>query len=160
MGRKKHDPAKAKLLDSIYQEVPGIECKGLCHQACGPIVQVEALTGQELLRMQDEAGLRRGRMKRRPFTCPYLNASQACDVYELRPMICRLWGVAEGMPCPFGCVPDRVLSRDEGSLLLQTTEEVGGRMHLGDLAGLIKAAREPEQSLGAKIRMQPADDQV
>src|SRR2546429_6087610 len=29
-----------------------------------------------------------------------------CTVYEVRPMICRLWGMVEGMQCPHGCVPE------------------------------------------------------
>lgn len=36
-------------------------------------------------------------------TCPFRdNAKQRCLIYEIRPIICRLFGVAKGMNCPNG----------------------------------------------------------
>jgi hypothetical protein len=39
------------------------------------------------------------------YTCPALKDGR-CSVYDVRPTLCRLWGVVEDMPCPWGCVPD------------------------------------------------------
>lgn len=36
-------------------------------------------------------------------TCPFRdNAKKRCLIYEIRPIICRLFGVTEGMNCPNG----------------------------------------------------------
>ncbi len=47
--------------------------------------------------------------------CPYLDIeTKRCTVHENRPLICRLYGVSEGLPCPHGCKPNpRYLTRDE-----------------------------------------------
>ena len=37
--------------------------------------------------------------------CSFLRDGR-CTVYAVRPMICRLWGIDETMPCPYGCVPE------------------------------------------------------
>lgn len=97
-------------IDLIYIQVPKIDCKGKCSASCGPITAYdnevdlfEKRTGKDFpdaLEMLESGNL----------TCPHLNLLGRCDVYQNRPLICRLWGVAEGMPCVFGCTPERVLS--------------------------------------------------
>lgn len=42
-----------------------------------------------------------------------------CSVYEDRPMLCRLWGLVEGMKCQWGCVPERYLTDREGREFLR-----------------------------------------
>jgi hypothetical protein len=67
-----------------------------------------------------------------------LTETQRCRVYEIRPMICRLWGLVKGMPCPYGCRPDGGLLLDsEGKRLLQEAERIGGTDEEG-LARLVK----------------------
>lgn len=58
--------------------------------------------------------------------CEALTDDKRCAVYELRPMICRLWGLADGMQCPWGCKPERVLGRIEAYALLQEAVAAGG----------------------------------
>ena len=56
-----------------------------------------------------------------------LTADRRCAVYEVRPMICRLWGLVERMPCPFGCRPEGgLLSDEEGARLLREANRIGG----------------------------------
>jgi Fe-S-cluster containining protein len=56
-----------------------------------------------------------------------LTAVGRCAVYGIRPMVCRLWGLVEGMPCPHGCRPDGGLLPDtEGRRLLIEAERIGG----------------------------------
>ena len=39
----------------------------------------------------------------RPFICRFLDESQKmCSIYAVRPIVCRLFGVTEGMQCPNG----------------------------------------------------------
>ena len=110
-------------LQWLYAQIPSVDCKGHCWEACANI----ALTEQELERMREVRKTKVG-----PHTlvkgfriiqnasngqCPHLRRKK-CRVYEVRPAICRLYGVAEGMECPHGCRPARMLTSDEGSDIL------------------------------------------
>lgn len=59
--------------------------------------------------------------------CPALTADERCGVYEVRPMVCRLWGAAEPMPCPWGCRPaGGLLPAAESDRLMVQSLVVGG----------------------------------
>lgn len=58
--------------------------------------------------------------------CPALDFVGRCSVYEHRPMICRLWGLVEDMPCHYGCKPERYLTRAEGHDFLTRLQEITG----------------------------------
>jgi hypothetical protein len=63
----------------------------------------------------------------RPFTnCPALTEDKKCSVYEDRPLICRIWGVAETLPCVYGCVPDEPLDAVETMCVMADVEVAGG----------------------------------
>lgn len=93
-------------LDRLYASLPTIACKGLCADSCGPI----AMTPAEFGRIAERTG---SEPVATTMTCPLL-ANERCTVYDIRPTICRLWGVVESMPCPHGCVPSRWLGHIEG----------------------------------------------
>ena len=58
-------------------------------------------------------------------TCCLLNKENGeCKVYNIRPMICRLWGLVEMMKCPHGCVPDKVLNNLLGFEFLFKADEI------------------------------------
>lgn len=101
-------------LEALYSRVPKIACKGLCIGSCGPIGYSEA----------ERARL--GHIGHDPIhmLCHKLDGMGRCTIYNRRPLICRLWGVAEEMPCPFGCVPERVLSAREGHDLLNAADDI------------------------------------
>lgn len=101
--------AKAQL-DKLYRELPTINCRRECSSSCGPVdmsrVEWERIVkklGYEprksMPRTSEEAA-RPGAL-----SCPMLR-SGLCSVYHVRPLICRLWGVAEGLECPWGCTPE------------------------------------------------------
>lgn len=122
---------RERALDAIYARIPKLSCKGRCADSCGPIGMtvlereriarrgVAIPTHQEALR-RVSAGV--------PgcLNCPALTAVGRCSVYGVRPLICRLWGVAEAMPCPHGCEPERWLNDKEARELLFDAMEVGG----------------------------------
>jgi hypothetical protein len=93
-----------------------MECKGLCQEYCGPV----PVSKRERTRIQRAAG--RKVIVDENAACPYLSEEGACTVYKLRPLMCRLWGIAEGIRCPHGCVPERPVSRQEA---LQMATELG-----------------------------------
>lgn len=96
-------------LESIYARVPKVACRGKCAQSCGPI----DITRKEHLAICKIREI----TKPTNLDCPLLESGR-CTVYDVRPLICRLWGVAEGMLCPYGCEVERVLSKVEAYALL------------------------------------------
>lgn len=126
-------------LDSLYAQIPPMECKGLCGEAyCGPIGMGET----ERLRILDRIGHppfskifpilnQPGELAFLAFSehlsqmggvaclqCPMLDDGK-CRVYDIRPMICRLWGAVDDLQCPHGCRPETLLKRTEGKKLLK-----------------------------------------
>jgi len=90
-----------RALQKIYKKVPNCACKGLCTQACGPVMFSET----EMNKVKDlaphgwhdwAAGTY---MPIRPepddLTCPFLKEDK-CSIYENRPLICRVYGSAFG----------------------------------------------------------------
>ena len=109
-------------LESMYASLPTVVCQGLCAESCGPIAcsqaeadRMEAAAGRPL---EFTSGLR----------CGYLDAiHRRCTVYTARPIICRLWGVAEGMACPWGCQPTSApVEPADVRRLINLTAEIGG----------------------------------
>lgn len=119
-------------LDKLYSRLPSIDCKGLCHTSCGPV----AMTDVEIHRILEE----RGAPIPPPcgLDCPLLTKEKRCSVYTIRPLICRLWGVVETLPCTYGCKPKpRYLTDDEAGLLLMAAHQVGGdEWWIGDLSAV------------------------
>lgn len=143
--------ARFKLL-AIYAKLPQIDCKGLCHESCGPI----HATTMELERMQLAASQLDpptqipkkmiqdpGPMVRshnsttsdhhgvliidpKTHVCPMLDTrTHRCKVYEARPLICRTFGVAKGLECHHGCKPtnSKYLTKEEFFDLVQDLED-------------------------------------
>lgn len=106
-------------IDLLYATLPTLECQGKCQESCGPIY----MSRGEWERIKTKLGWE---PKAKNLTCPMLHrASGNCRVYQERPMLCRLWGLVESMPCPWGCKPERYLSKEEGYQLLQQAAELG-----------------------------------
>lgn len=106
-------------LQALYDRLPNIDCQGLCHDSCGPIHS----SLRERTRVERAAG--------RELTCGFgpscsmLTATRRCSVYEIRPLICRLWGLTRSMKCPYGCKPDRTVEDDEAMFLLHEADRIG-----------------------------------
>lgn len=103
---------KVALVEKIYSSLPTIACKRLCQEFCGPIsyTDIEAQRIRKKHRRLPVLDLDKDR-------CSALEFG-SCTVYELRPLICRLWGLIEAMRCPHGCIPSRWLTDKEGHALL------------------------------------------
>lgn len=129
-------PANAKPdpLAEIYARVPAIACKGLCHVSCGPVpatrLEIEAIEKTTFVPWGVDAN----------GTCSMLFAGR-CTAYEKRPLLCRLWGVVESMPCVFGCTPDRMLSDAESRGLLDAAGKIGDGYDLERVASMLETLR-------------------
>ena len=108
-------------LDALYNKLPKMQCQGLCSDSCGPI----GMSVRERARIIERA--------RKPITCGHyascsmLTPERKCGVYEIRPMICRLWGLLKSMPCPYGCRPEGgLLDNEVGVRMLLEADRIGG----------------------------------
>lgn len=119
---------KLRVLNEIYNALPTVECKGLCWTTCSfiglaPIeeLNIEKATGKPvetilvpLLHREGDATMIKPTEKEE---CPYLRLNR-CSIYEHRPLICRVFGTAEGLLCRHGCKPSRVISDNDVSEIL------------------------------------------
>lgn len=103
-----------------WLKVPNIGCQGLCQKSCGPI----GMSQKEVDRIAKNHG-RTVTYDPDTLACSELDDEGRCGIYDDRPLICRLWGVAEEMPCVYGCVPERTLSKAEGFALLASAAKSG-----------------------------------
>ncbi len=115
-------------LAELYARIPDIpDCDGRCWVSCGPTDRSQ----------REDQRIRQAGIRIRPadealadverYYCEALTEDKRCAVYEMRPMVCRLWGAVEGMKCPFGCVPEGGwLPDSEGALLVAESLRVGG----------------------------------
>jgi Fe-S-cluster containining protein len=120
-------PQRLKRLRELYAALPRLNCQGLCSDSCTTVIdmslaeraRIERMIGEELPDW----------MRRRPgVPCPLLQADGRCSVYSIRPMVCRLYGLAEHvkMSCPHGCEPERRLSDVEMLEAMFDSMELGG----------------------------------
>jgi Fe-S-cluster containining protein len=124
-------------LQDLYDQIPELECQGHCaanrhNTCCGPIgcsvIEAELLEAYDGIRC-GWMPLGNGRVMMdipRPgepgyagFVCPHLGLNGRCEAYEVRPMICRLWGTTPRMKCPWGCKPKQWLPDERASELLE-----------------------------------------
>lgn len=103
-------------LEALYAELPALNCRQLCGAWCGPIKVGPTEWPRMVAAFGSEPSARSLVVSMR---CPFLASGHSCSVYPVRPLICRLWGMVEGvMACPHGCTPSRWLTADEAWALL------------------------------------------
>ncbi|MEU8195322.1 YkgJ family cysteine cluster protein [Microbispora amethystogenes] len=119
-----------EMLGEVYAKVPDAGCKGLCQDQCTSIAgsrreaqrMAEAgfpipTTARPTLREYNRTGVAE--------PCAALGADGRCQAYEIRPLICRLWGSVQGLPCPHGCRPEGGLMPDsEASQLIRRAKRI------------------------------------
>lgn len=114
---------KLAVLRNIYKRIPNANCKGLCVESCS-MIGFTKLEGNQMA----------GFSGKQPFitdnvVCGYLSEGK-CSIYEVRPAICRLFGVTEKLPCEFGCTPDKILLEVQSMQILSEIDKLGdGIMH-------------------------------
>ena len=108
-------------LDDIYAALPPLKCRRLCGAYCGP-----------LLTSREEAQRVSGRLplgtRPDPYTCRFRTDAGECGIYDLRPLICRIWGTTKTLQCSEGCEPERWLDEPEARWLIMESLRIGGGM--------------------------------
>lgn len=127
--------SRYRRLEAIYARIPAIACQRRCQAGCGIIRETGRLEAERLDR---QFGLKFGRY----FTangqdaqasvgdwleigrtyCEFITVNGNCDVYSLRPLMCRLFGVVRELACPHGCQPERWLTDAEKLELIRAVE--------------------------------------
>lgn len=156
--RKPTHPSVEDQFDALYAELPQIECRGLCWDSCGPI----PATAPELRRIR-RAGYDITQPNHTPGVCPALTLFNRCAVREIRPLICRLWDVSEGMPCTFGCRPSDgrpLLTDKETYEIIARGYEIAGDHAEADKIRTMWADPQRAAVLTMKLREKRRDDDI
>lgn len=95
-----------KEIKKLYAKIPEFECLEGCTGCCGPV----PFSKWEWDRIKDKR-------KATGFDCPYINCGK-CEIYDKRPLLCRLFGTVEDLRCPYGRRPDKLLSKKEGQEIM------------------------------------------
>lgn len=118
-----------KQLQRLYKKIPAFECKKDCADCCGIIpwsvpeqkkVAGSPLNWSELFpgTLTPIGGI----------DCPF-SGKGLCDVYENRPLVCRLFGAVESkrMICPHGCGPSKKLTERQGKKIMSQYKVIVGK---------------------------------
>lgn len=119
---------RRRQLRELYARVPQIACKGECWDSCGPIEMTpleERILNERSVVIPPRAEALEVLRATGDFTCPAL-VDRRCSVYDVRPMICRVWGVSESLRCPYGCEAQSVLTDEDAFVLLMEANNAGG----------------------------------
>jgi Fe-S-cluster containining protein len=135
-GRGKDPEALAKALAQVYEQVPSTNCQGLCADSCCSF----AMTTAEQTNIRVQAGVQLPLAHAGSY-CPALTMFRQCGVYEVRPLICRIWGAVASMRCNYGCVPEGGFLTDHDAMRLLA--------QVNELAGDDRAAAEYRAVLAA-----------
>lgn len=90
-----------RKIDYLRRQIPGFACVPGCHDCCGPVTA----SSEEMARLprktraEQDAALAE-------FNCVHLGPN-GCQVYDQRPLICRLFGTTASLPCPRGQGPEQ-----------------------------------------------------
>lgn len=130
MGKRRRDQKLDAELDALYAEMPEIKCKGLCAESCGPI-HMSRREHQRIrergVTIMNQAEALNQYLTTGEYECAALK-DERCTVYEVRPLICRMWGLVDidSMRCPWGCVPEYWLTTEEGRRMIGESLRIGG----------------------------------
>nr|MBF0684153.1 YkgJ family cysteine cluster protein [Pseudomonas sp.] len=90
----------SRRIDRLRAEIPGFACVPGCHDCCGPVTT--STTEMSRLPVRSEA---EHDAALADWRCVHLGPD-GCEVYDQRPLICRLFGTTASLPCPRGRGPE------------------------------------------------------
>jgi len=87
-------------LKQIYDQIPQSTCPPNCGECCGILYPSLA----ELANVKEWCELHHREFKDFSMLigdkCPYLSEEKECEIYPVRPFLCRILGVSIDLPCP------------------------------------------------------------
>lgn len=99
-------------LDDIYRQIPSSTCPPDCGECCGPVypARVETRNVKNWCREHGIEFKDFGNVDKL-LTCPYLLEDKRCQIYPVRPFMCRIYGITQHklLLCQ-KCEPVRILT--------------------------------------------------
>ena len=92
-----------RRIDHLRLQIPSFACVPGCHDCCGPVTA----SSEELARLPVKSDADHDAALAE-YNCVHLGP-QGCEVYDQRPLICRLFGTTAKLPCPQGRAPDQMI---------------------------------------------------
>lgn len=128
-----NNTTKLAKIDALLSKLPNFQCKEGCADCCGPVelsrleymrcIKVSGRSTEDV-RLQMQNNLKQG-----IYACPLLDTkTNRCTVYDVRPAICRLFGVVKNqLLCPHGYAAEvsALLSDEQAREILAKVEELG-----------------------------------
>jgi Fe-S-cluster containining protein len=111
--------------NDLDERVDSLQCKGLCIQCCDAIAFPKRIRKEypEMKLPGNPYSVLIHKVSKGNYVCPFLKEGR-CSIYEKRPAICHLYGSAENLRCPFGCLPKGpLLTPKEGYQYLRSHGE-------------------------------------
>ncbi|MFZ6769652.1 YkgJ family cysteine cluster protein [Undibacterium sp. Di26W] len=93
----------SKKVRFFRKRIPSFECIPGCHDCCGPVTT--SSFEMSALPVKSEAEHNAALTN---LSCPYLG-NGGCEVYDERPLICRVFGTTPRLLCPHGKRPAEML---------------------------------------------------
>ena len=92
--------ANSQTIRFFRRRIPAFECIPDCHDCCGPVTA----SSEEMARLPVKSSVDREKSLTE-WRCVHLG-EHGCDVYDERPLICRLFGTINTLRCPHGRQPN------------------------------------------------------
>ena len=89
-----------RKIDHLRLQIPRFDCVPGCHDCCGPVTA----SSEEMARLPVKSDAAHDAALAE-LNCVHLGP-QGCEVYDQRPLICRLFGTSKSLPCPHGRGPE------------------------------------------------------
>ncbi len=89
----------SQTIRTLRQQIPTFECVPGCHDCCGPVTT----SPEEMSRLPRKTHAEQDAAMD-ALDCVHLGPN-GCTVYDERPLICRLFGTTQTLPCPNGRRP-------------------------------------------------------
>ena len=116
---KKRGRLRKELHEELYAQIPNMNCPPGCSDCCCLVrfsrYEVAQISTSKIIRALFKHFRQATTQK-----CPHLAEENRCNIYQVRPFVCRLFGTAdtERLRCPKGVGPDKMLSAAEAEKLL------------------------------------------
>jgi Fe-S-cluster containining protein len=88
-------------IEFFRKRIPSFTCKPGCHDCCGPVTA----SSEEMSRLPVKSDAEHETALAN-LSCPHLGKN-GCEVYDERPLICRLFGTTPRLACPEGKGPEK-----------------------------------------------------
>jgi hypothetical protein len=113
-------PKQGQIVRMFRAAIPTFTCVPGCTDCCGPVPASE----WELKRLPRlDPATRAACYTADGLSCPH-QGPLGCMVYEERPLVCRLFGTVEKLPCPHGRRPAKLLDPQVEREILRYTSSV------------------------------------